>query len=123
MAQHLTIGTGCGASGSHGMRMPTMPDDLTLEHRRKRLLWRACHRGMKEVDILLGGFAEHALPQMMAPELAELERLMDVPDQDLLSYATGQAAVPASIDGPLLRRILAHRPANQPVNQPANQPA
>lgn len=84
-------------------------EDLT--HWRKRLLWRATHRGIKEMDILVGGYATQALPQMAAADLAVFERLLDVPDQDLLAYATGQADVPSAIDGPHLRGILSFRPA------------
>ncbi len=87
-----------------------MTSETTLAVWRKRLMWRASHRGIKEMDILLGGYAAVALDRMDADELAVFERLLEVPDQDLLAYATGQAAIPVDIDGPLLRGMLAHRP-------------
>jgi antitoxin CptB len=52
--------------------------DLGL--RRRRALWRATHRGSKEMDFLLGRFAEQAVGGMNAAEIAVFERLIDVPD-------------------------------------------
>jgi antitoxin CptB len=48
--------------------------------RRRRALWRATHRGSKEMDFLLGRFAEQAVDGMNAAEIAVFERLIDVPD-------------------------------------------
>ena len=80
------------------------------EIRRKRLLWRATHRGIKEMDLILGGFVARHLDALSAAEIADLERIMDIPDQDMLSWATRQADVPAEHDTPLLTRILAYTP-------------
>lgn len=80
------------------------------EIRRKRLLWRATHRGIKEMDLMLGGFVVQNLGQFSEAEIAELERIMDIPDQDMLSWATKQAEVPAEHASPLLARILAYTP-------------
>jgi antitoxin CptB len=51
-----------------------------LDMRRRRALWRAAHRGSKEMDFLLGRFAQHAVDGMNAAEIAVLERLIDAPD-------------------------------------------
>jgi len=51
-----------------------------LGMRRRRALWRATHRGSKEMDFLLGRYAEHALDGMTAAEIAVFERLIDAPD-------------------------------------------
>lgn len=81
---------------------PTEPDDI----RRKRLLWRATHRGIREMDILLGGFVERRVASFGAAELSELERIMDIPDQEMLAWATRQEAVPRQQASPLLSAIL-----------------
>jgi antitoxin CptB len=86
-----------------------MSSATDLDIRRKRLLWRASHRGIKEMDILVGGYAARELPQMRPDDLATFEGLMDIADQDLLAYATGQASIPSSIDCAMLRDILAIR--------------
>jgi len=51
-----------------------------LGMRRRRALWRATHRGSKEMDFLLGRFAEQALDGMNADDIALFERLIETPD-------------------------------------------
>ncbi len=51
-----------------------------LGMRRRRALWRATHRGSKEMDFLLGRFAEPALDGMNATDISIFERLIDTPD-------------------------------------------
>ena len=87
--------------------MTEPPDTAT---RRKRLLWRATHRGIKEMDLILGGFVMRNLDAFSEAEIAELERIMEMPDQDMLSWATKQADVPPEHASPLLTRILAYTP-------------
>lgn len=86
--------------------------NLTPEEavRRKRLLWRATHRGIKEMDLILGGFVTRHLDSFGAAEIAELEAIMEIPDQDMLAWATRQQPVPQSLASPLLNRILDYRP-------------
>jgi antitoxin CptB len=81
-----------------------------LESRRKRLLWRASHRGIKEMDVLMGGFTRDRVNQMSETELSELEALIDVPDHDLLSWITGEAEVPEQRNSGVLRELLRYRP-------------
>ena len=80
------------------------------ETRRKRLLWRATHRGIKEMDLILGGFVARHIDTFSDAEIADLERIMDIPDQDMLSWATRQAEIPPQHVSPLLIRILASAP-------------
>ena len=61
-----------------------MASDLGM--RRRRALWRATHRGSKEMDFLLGRFAEQALDGMNAAEITVFERLIDTPDPVIESY-------------------------------------
>ena len=81
-----------------------------LETIRKRLLWRATHRGIKEMDILVGGYAQRHLQTMSEVELSEFEVLLEIPDQDLLSWATRQEVVPVKFVCVMLTAILTHRP-------------
>lgn len=78
--------------------------------RRKRLLWRATHRGIREMDLILGGFVARNVDRLTPQEVTELEAIMDFPDQEMLAWATGQAAVPPDRSSPLLARILRHAP-------------
>jgi antitoxin CptB len=78
-----------------------------LDIRRRKLLFRAWHRGLREVDLILGGFADGSIEHLTEAELSEFENLMNVPDGELLTWLTGEADVPASHDGPLFRRLRA----------------
>jgi antitoxin CptB len=76
-----------------------------LDLRRRRLLFRTWHRGMREMDLIMGGFADARIALMSEDELAELERLIEVPDRDLLAWITGEEAVPPELDGALFRDL------------------
>lgn len=78
--------------------------------RRKRLLWRATHRGIKEMDLILGGFVTRHIEVLSEEEIAELERIMDIPDQEMLAWATKQQPIPPAQASVLLIRILDARP-------------
>ncbi|MBN8995646.1 MAG: succinate dehydrogenase assembly factor 2 [Rhizobiales bacterium] len=82
-----------------------VPDEQTL--RRRRLKFRAWHRGMQEVDILLGRFADAHLEGLDEDGLTGFEALLDVPDQDILAWISHQAEPPPEDDTPLLRQIIA----------------
>jgi antitoxin CptB len=76
-----------------------------LDARRRRLLFRAWHRGMRELDLIMGRFAESAIEQLTADELIDFEQLMEVPDRELLAWVTGEADVRANFDTALFRRL------------------
>ncbi|MGH6854383.1 MAG: succinate dehydrogenase assembly factor 2 [Aestuariivirga sp.] len=78
--------------------------------RRKRLLWRAGHRGIKEMDLILGGFARQRIATMDETELLALEAIVELPDQELLSWATKVTPVPVEHVSALLMEMLEHRP-------------
>ena len=81
------------------------------EARRKRILYRCQHRGMKEMDILLGGYAKAHIQSLPEDRLDILERLMDVPDQDLFNWMIGRVAVPAAHDTEIYRAVVAFKAA------------
>jgi len=80
-----------------------------LDARRRRLRYRAWHRGTKEMDLVLGPYADRHTPTLNDSELGRLEVLMDEADTDLLKWVMGQEAPPASIDRELLDRLIAFR--------------
>lgn len=86
----------------------TPPTDDAV--RRKRLLWRATHRGIKEMDLILGGFVTRHIGSLTPADLDQLEAIMDYPDQEMLTWATKQEPVPAQHASPLLSRILRLHP-------------
>lgn len=86
-----------------------MSDDSELETRRKRLLYRSIYRGNKENDILLGQFARAHIAGFSAEELAQYERLLSAPDNDIYDWVAGKADVPAESDTPVLRKLMSFR--------------
>ncbi len=76
-----------------------------LDERRRRLLFRAWHRGMREMDLILGRFADANIDRLADRELDEFECLMDLPDGEVLNWLTGAIAVPAEHDGPLFQQL------------------
>jgi antitoxin CptB len=76
-----------------------------LDLRRRKLLFRSWHRGMREMDLIMGGFADAKVAELSEPELGELERLIEVPDRDLLAWITGEEAVPPDFDSTLFRTL------------------
>jgi antitoxin CptB len=81
----------------------------TDENRRKRIVWRACHRGIKEMDIVMGTFVQNRIEHSDEPELQELERILEIPDQDLLAWLTGAQPVPREQQSALLKEMLSVR--------------
>ena len=81
-----------------------------LDIRRRKILFRAWHRGTREMDLLMGRFADAALTGMSEAELDELERLIEVPDPDLFRWVMGEADAPADYDSSVFRKLRAfHR--------------
>lgn len=82
-----------------------MRSSAGLDDRRKRILFRAWHRGMREMDYVLGKFANVAIEDMSDAELGEFELLMQLPDPDMYKWLSGSTPVPESMNTPVVRRI------------------
>ena len=76
-----------------------------LDERRRRLLYRAWHRGTREMDLIMGRFADAAVSQLTEAEISELEQLAEVPDPELYAWLTGGRPVPDSHDHAVFRRL------------------
>jgi antitoxin CptB len=80
-----------------------MPDEIDPQALRRRIHYRASHRGTKEMDILLGRFAEHALGEMTAGELTLFEQMLALPDPDIEHWI--RVGQPPTIYSGLIQRI------------------
>jgi antitoxin CptB len=80
-----------------------------LDVRRRRLLFRAWHRGIREMDLVLGRFADAQLAGFSETELGEFETWLDIPDQQIFAWISGQQGAPTEIDTPLFRRLREFR--------------
>jgi antitoxin CptB len=85
----------------------SMLSSAALDERRRRILFRAWRRGMREMDLVMGQFADANLPTMSETELDEFERLMEAPDPQLLGWITGETPTPPVHDTPLFARLAA----------------
>lgn len=81
---------------------------MDINTRRKQIIYRANHRGIKEMDLLLGRFASNHAGTMGEDELARLETIMAESDRDLLSWFTGEIDPPGHLDRDMFDRIAAH---------------
>jgi antitoxin CptB len=81
------------------------PEPASLDARRRRLLYRATRRGTHENDILLGGFVQRHIDTFRESELAALEAVLELPENDLADWLTGRLPIPVEADTPMLRRI------------------
>ena len=79
-----------------------------LDERRRRLLFRSWHRGIKEVDLVLGGYADARIGAMSDAELGQFEQVLEIPTPDLLSWLMGELPVPPEHNSPVMRQVLAH---------------
>jgi antitoxin CptB len=76
-----------------------------LDARRRRLLYRAWHRGVREMDLIVGRFADSCIEALDDAELDEFERLIEVPNRDLYTWVSGECEAPADYDSAVLRRL------------------
>ena len=76
-----------------------------LDARRRRMLFRSWHRGIKEMDLIMGRFSDAHIAELSVRELDDYEKLMELRDQEVLSWIDGTVAVPAIYDTPLFRRL------------------
>ena len=83
-------------------------DNLLLNDRRRRILYRATHRGTKEADFVVGGFFRAAAAAIPDGKLDEADALLDVPDLDLMDWLMGRLPVPDVWRGTLFDQLLAH---------------
>jgi antitoxin CptB len=70
------------SSAGAGLSKPNLMTD-DVETRRRRAVYRACHRGTKEMDWMLGRFAQATVAGMPVDQLGRFERLLALPDPDL----------------------------------------
>ena len=84
-----------------------------LDDRRKRLLFRCWHRGTREMDLILGRFADAEIADLTDDELAQLEHLIEVPDPDLYAALTGNTPPAPDYANRLFARIKSFRAGSE----------
>jgi antitoxin CptB len=80
-----------------------------LDDRRKRLLFRCWHRGTREMDLILGRFADAEIADLSDADLAQLEHLIELPDPDLYAALSSDTLLAMEYRTPLFDRIKSFR--------------
>jgi len=83
-----------------------------LDTRRRRLLFRAWRRGVREMDLIVGRFADAHIDKLDEPALDDFEELMEAPNADLYAWVVGDAAVPPRYDTSVLRQLIGFHAQN-----------
>lgn len=83
------------------MAKPTQNPDI----RRKKLRFRSWRRGTREMDLLLGQFADDRIQTMSEDELDAFAVVLRRGDQDLYEWVTGKRPWPADLDNALTLRL------------------
>lgn len=89
----------------------TTRSSADLDARRRRALFRAWHRGMREMDLVLGRFADEEIGTLNEEELRQFEELLEVPDTEFFKWVTEEVQAPKDHETPLLKRIRLASPA------------
>lgn len=85
------------------------PFRSAMNVRLKKLRFRSAHRGTKEIDLILGGFAERHLESLSPEQLDRYEALIESQDPNLYDWIAGLAPAPAEYDTDVLAMIRADR--------------
>ena len=99
-----------------------------LDERRRRLLFRAWRRGVREMDLIVGRFADARIDGFSDAALDEFERLIEIPNAELYAWIVGHDPVPAAQDTAVLRQLIAfhdhaqNRGATEPKRKPGTKP-
>jgi antitoxin CptB len=83
-----------------------------LDARRRRLLFRAWRRGVREMDLIVGRFADAYIDKFDEPALDAFEELIEAPNADLYAWVVGDAAAPARYDTAVLRQLIGFHAQN-----------
>jgi antitoxin CptB len=81
--------------------------ETSLSPRRRRLIFRARHRGTKEADLMIGGFVARHVAGFAEAEMDELEAILELPDVDLADWLSGRRPIPPEVATPMLDRMAA----------------
>jgi antitoxin CptB len=76
-----------------------------LDARRRRILFRSWHRGMRETDLIMGRFADAEIANLSEAELSDYEDLLEALDRDIFGWLTGEREVPSVYDTAVYRKL------------------
>ncbi len=90
---------------NRGAKTDLIRDDMN--HRRRRILFRAWHRGTQEADLILGRFADRLLANLDCMQMDRFDALLNCTDIDLFDWIAGRVAPPPEHDNDVMRMLCA----------------
>lgn len=84
------------------------PDESDVATRIRRLRFRSWHRGTREMDLILGGFADKHLDGFSNDELDQYEAMLGENDPDIYNWITGREPAPNHADTAVLKAVADH---------------
>ena len=84
-----------------------------MDARRRKLTFRAWRRGFREMDLLMGSFADKYLGSYSEVELDQFEALLNLPDWEVYAWLVGQAEIPEADRSAVLDQLIAFKYAAQ----------
>lgn len=84
--------------------------ELMAENRLwQKLQFRSWHRGTREMDLLMGSFADRHLPNFDARQLAQYAVILELSDPDLYNWITQKESVPTELHSDVMDLLLQHK--------------
>jgi len=77
-----------------------------LDVRRRKLLFRAWRRGVREIDLIVGRFADAHIGTLDESALDDFAALIEVPNAALYAWVTGAETIPQNYDTAVLRELI-----------------
>jgi antitoxin CptB len=90
--------------------MPDAVADDNISIIRKKLIFRSWHRGTREIDLLLGRFADAHVPDFSAEQATQYARFLDNSDPDIFNWVARSEPLPPSEDSTVVQMLLAFYP-------------
>jgi antitoxin CptB len=85
-----------------------MNDDFNDLKRRDRLRFRSWHRGTREMDLLLGHFADAHIHALSVEYVTQYEAVLEIGDPDLYNWIAGREPVPAEHNSAVMQMLCKH---------------
>ena len=86
-----------------------MTENETLTNKRKQLIFRSWHRGTKEMDLIMGSFADKYVPDYAEDDLDLYAAVLEYSDPDLYNWISGKETPPANVHNTVLDQLMAHQ--------------
>lgn len=84
-------------------------DTQEIADLRKKLLFRAWHRGTREADLIVGSFAKKYINSFTQEQVMQFQDLLSLSDPDIYNWITGREEIPSNVDTPVLRMLKDHQ--------------